>query len=152
MFTLEVRDTSDLSVQHPLFPLCVCFEIVPYNPHRSCHPLLSASSAKIPIFICSEPLLHTIFVRSFPLICFRKFSTFLSIFRSDENWWRQPRNFGRPLCLFCIRFLFIGQWNRAFSQLNKNSTYIPNTIQMKHDTPFPSSCLLPLREVLDTSE
>ena len=151
MFTLGVRDTSDSSVQHPLFPICVCFEIVPYNPFGVVILFYPLSSAKLPRFICLESLLHTTFVRSFPF-CFRKFSTILSIFRADENWWRQPRNFGRPLCLFCIRFLFIGQRNRAFSQLNKNSTYLPNTIQMKHDTPFPLSCLLPLREVLDTSE
>ena len=38
-----------------------------------------------------------------PPVCVQKFPTVLSIFGADENWWRQPRSFGRPLGPFCIR-------------------------------------------------
>ena len=34
MFTLGVCDKSALPIKHPLFPLCICFEIVPDNPFR----------------------------------------------------------------------------------------------------------------------
>ena len=48
------------------------------------------------------------------MFCFRKFSPILSISGADENGWSQPRNFARPLCPFCIRFVSVGQWDRAF--------------------------------------
>ena len=96
VFTLGVSETSALSVQHPLFPLCVCFEIPIYNPFGVIiilfYPL---SSAKRLIFICSTSLFHSIIVRSFPL-CFRNF---FDSFGADNSGWSQPREFGRPLCL-----------------------------------------------------
>ena len=68
----HVRDTSVTFVQHPLFPLCVCFEIVSDNLFGVVilfYPLLSA---KLPILICLTSILHNTFVRSFPF-CFRNF-------------------------------------------------------------------------------
>ena len=112
VLTLGVTETSALSVQHQLFPLCVCFEIVPDNPFVVVILFCPLSSAKRLIFVCLTFLLHSILVRSFPL-CFRNF---FDSFGADNNGWRQPRAFGRPLCPFCIRFVFIGQWDRAFSR------------------------------------
>ena len=86
----------------------LCFEIVPDNPFGVVILFYPLSSAKLPKFICLTSLLHTTFVR------FRKFSTILWIFGANKNGWRQSQNFGRPLCPFCIRFVFIGQWDRAF--------------------------------------
>ena len=74
------------------------------------HPL---SSARLPMNIRLTSPLHTTHVCSFPF-CFRKFSPILSISGADENGWSQPRNFARPLCPFCIRFVSVGQWDRAF--------------------------------------
>ena len=72
------------------------------------------SSAKLPIFICLTSLLHSTLVRSL-LFYFRKYSTGLSIIEADKNGWRQLRNFGRPLCPFRIRFVFISQWDRVLA-------------------------------------
>ena len=74
------------------------------------HPL---SSARLPMNIRLTSPLHTTHVRSFTF-CFRKFSPILSIFGADENGWSHLRNFARPLCPLCIRFVSIGQWDRAF--------------------------------------
>ena len=52
VFTLYVRDTYPSSVKHPLFPLCVCFEIFPDNPFGVVILFNPLSSAKLPIFIC----------------------------------------------------------------------------------------------------
>ena len=51
---------------------------------------------------------------------FPKFSTVLTIFGADKNGWRQPRNFGCPLCFFCLHFVFIGQWEWALT----NTTFL----------------------------
>ena len=86
MFTLGVRDTSASSVKHPLFPLCVCFEIVLDNPFGVVVLFYPLSVVELPIFICLTSLLHTTFVRSFPF-CVRKFSTicrFLERMKTDD--------------------------------------------------------------------
>ena len=75
------------------------------------HPL---SSARLPMNIRLTSPLHTTHVRYFPF-CFRKFSQILSISGADENGWSHPRNFARPLCPLCIRFVSVGQWDRAIS-------------------------------------
>ena len=105
---------------HPLHqfstgsPLCVCFEIVPDNPFGVLILYYPLSSAKRPIFICLTFLLHTNLVLSFPF-CFDKFSTVLSLFGVNGNGWRKPQNLGRRLCPFSIRFVVIGQWDRALT-------------------------------------
>ena len=58
--------------------------------------------------------LHTTNVHSIPFRS-RKLLPILSISWADENGWSHPRNFARPLCPFCIRFVSIGQWDRACS-------------------------------------
>ena len=79
MFTLVLRDTSALFVNHPLFPQCICNEIVPDNPLEVVMWIFySLSLAKLPIFICLTSMLHscTTLVRS-PPFRFRKFLTVL---------------------------------------------------------------------------
>ena len=98
MFTLGVRDTSTSFVQHPPFPLYVCFEIVPDNPFRVVILFYPLSSAKLPIYISV-----TYYPCLFFSILFSHILTVLSIFGGDKNGRRQPLNFGRPLCPFCIR-------------------------------------------------
>ena len=108
MFTLGVRGHS-LHPFSPFFPLCVCFEIVPDNPFRVLILYYPLSSAKLRTF-----LLHTTLVLSFhfALTNVRQFCRFFGV---DGNGWRKPRNLGRRLCPFCIRFLVIGHWNRALT-------------------------------------
>ena len=74
------------------------------------------SSARLPMNIRLTSPLHTIHVRYFPFR-FRKFSQILSISGADENRWSYPRNFARPLCPLCIRFVSVGQWDRAIYQI-----------------------------------
>ena len=100
MFTLGVRDASASSVQHPLFPLCVCIEIVRDNPFGVLILYYPLSSAKLRIFICLILLLHTTLVLSFPF-CFYKCSTVLSIFWS--GWKRMTQT--PKLRSFAVSFL-----------------------------------------------
>ena len=113
MFTLGVRDTSASSVQHPIFQLCVCFEIVPDKPFGVVILFYPLSSVKLPIFICLTSLLHTTFVRSLPF-CFRKFLTIFSIFGADENRWHQPRNFRRLCVIFADALCSSVSWTGPF--------------------------------------
>ena len=112
---------------HPLFPLCVRFAIIPGNPFGAVihfHPL---SSARLPMNIRLTSPLHTTHVRYFPF-CFRKFSQILSISGADENGWSQPRNFARPLCPLCIRFVSVGQWDRAITSLHNIELFTPTGV------------------------
>jgi hypothetical protein len=111
-------------VMHPLHPLCIHFircastcsttcslPNYPRLPLWSCHPL---PSARLPMNTRLTNPLHNTHVRSF-LVCFCKFSPIFSISGADENRWKQHRYFTCPLCPFCIRFVSICQWDRAFS-------------------------------------
>ena len=111
LFPLGVRDASASSAMHPLFPLFVHFAIIPGNPFGAAihfHPL---SSARLPMNVRLTSLLHTTHVRSFLLICFRHFRQFLEPMKTDGA---TPEIFTHPLCPLCIRFVSIGQWDRAF--------------------------------------
>ena len=108
MLILGVRETYASSDKHPLFLLYVCFEIVPYIPFGIVILFNPLSSAKLQIFILLTYLVHTTLVRSFPF-CFRKFSKCLSTFCSAWKRMASTPKIGRPLCLFRVRFVFIGQ-------------------------------------------
>ena len=88
MFTLGVRDTPASSVKHLLFPLCVCFDIVPDNLFgSSCHPPLSTVVRQASVLICLNPMLQTTLVRSlfhFVLANFRQFCRFLERMKTDD--------------------------------------------------------------------
>ena len=71
----DIRDSSASSVKHPMFPLCVCFEIAPDNP------LLSAFNREAsdnPFYILS---LFVLF--SFCFLDFRQFCRFLEWMKSE---------------------------------------------------------------------
>ena len=46
---------------------------------------------------------------------FRKFSTDLSVFRAGENGLRQHSKLWSSVVSFCIRFVFVGQWDQFFT-------------------------------------
>ena len=102
MFTLGIRDTLVSSIKHSLFPLCICFEIIPDNLLGVVILFYPLSSAKLLIYICLKSLLHTTLVHSFPFSFhkfFRQFCRFLErIKRADAN----PETlvfFLHPLCV-----------------------------------------------------
>ena len=74
--SISVRDASASSVQHPLVPLCVCFEIVTDKPIG-----LSLSFDKLPIFICYTLPLSVLF--QFVLANFRQFCRCLERMKTD---------------------------------------------------------------------
>ena len=115
MFTLGERDTYISSVQHLLFLLCVCFKLfITDIPFGFVIFFFLFSSAKLQIVICLTSL-HILPLSVFSSFCYREFSTVLLIFGADENGWCQPWNFSHPQCPFCIRFVFIGQWDQSLS-------------------------------------
>ena len=116
----KVHETSRLTyVLHQLLPLSIlsfCYasalKLSPINPLE----LSFFSICFYPPFL--PPLLHTTLACSFPF-CFRKFSTVLVIFgffkpmkTNDAN----PKTFVIHCVLFCIRFVFIGKWDRSFTK------------------------------------
>ena len=102
----------------PALPLCVFFEIVLDNPFGVLILYYPLSSAKLRIFICLTFLLHTTLVLSFHF-SLRNVRQFCRFFGVDGNGWRIPRNLGRRLCPFCIRFLVIGHWNRVLTSFSQ---------------------------------
>ena len=93
---------------------------VVYPLHACCIRSIRRASAHCDFIRARGFELHKTLERmNFPpctMFCFRKFSPILSISGADENGWSQPRNFARPLCPFCIRFVSVGQWDRALSE------------------------------------
>ena len=87
MFTLGVRDTPASSVEHPLFPLCVCSEIVTNNPSelsssyiRFHPPSFQYSYVKHPCNILPLSILFR-----FVFANFRQFCRFLERIKTNDN-------------------------------------------------------------------
>ena len=89
----DIRDSSASSVKHPMFPLCVCFEIAPDNP------LLSAFNREAsdnPFYILS---LFVLF--SFCFLNFRQFCRFLEWMKTEAA---KPESFVVHCVLFAYTF------------------------------------------------
>ena len=123
MFTLCVRDTPASSVKHPLFPLCVSFEIVPDNLFGVVILFYPLSSTTLPIFICLTSMLHTTLVRSFSISFSQIFDSFVEFLSGCKRMIPTPKLW----CPLCIHFVIIGQWDRAFSQcvVMHNVIFVP---------------------------
>ena len=84
--TLYIQASASF-IKHPLFPLCVCFEIVLDNLFGVVILFYPLSSTKLSIFICKTSLLHTTLLRSFfhfVFANFRQFCQFLEQMKTDD--------------------------------------------------------------------
>ena len=113
MFTLGVRDTPASYVEHPLFPLCVCFEIVTTNNLfgvksssyiRFLPPSFRYSSVKHSCYILPLSILFC-----FVFADFRQFCRFLERIKTNDD------NTETLVIRFVLLAYTLVQWDRALS-------------------------------------